>query len=280
MRNKALLILTMLLIHFQPLFAQKGEETLVSAELIPESEKIASNDSFYLAVKLKIKDEWHTYWENPGDGGLKTTFSWTLPTGFSISEPMIPYPKKFKVDDMINFGYDVETAYLFQVKTPNFNHFDKPFEIKTEINWLACKEECIPGTSFAEITLLTTNDNAEIIKDNTEYFDKVEKTIPRTDLNTEVTAALINEQILFEIKTPGINKKLTGIEFFPVDQGIFSYSTEQNLRINENIYSLTVSLDPMRGEIPNKINAVFYSPDGWNENGDYKAIHRKVKIKK
>jgi|GEM_PF-1294535 len=280
MISNLLLIFFFVLIHILPVSAQQSGEVLVWAELISESKEIAPNDSFYIAVKLEIKDEWHTYWENPGDGGLKTTFAWTLPAGFSISEPMNSYPKRFKVDDMINFGYDVETSYLFLVKTSNFNDFEKSFYIKTELTWLACKEECIPGTSLAEITLFPTNDPAEIIKENPEYFKMVERTIPTTGLKTEVTAELNNEQIIFIIKDPGKSKKQTQIEFFPVEQGIFSYSTEQKLEINENNYSLTVSLDPMRGEIPDKINAVFYSPEGWDENGDYKAIHRKIKIKK
>ena len=34
-----------------------------------------------VALRLKIRDRWHTYWRNPGDSGLPTTLDWKLPAG-------------------------------------------------------------------------------------------------------------------------------------------------------------------------------------------------------
>jgi len=275
---KNLVVLLLMLILSTALAAQNNDEPLVLIEIIAGSDSIISNDSFYVAVKLKIKDEWHTYWENPGDGGLKTLFEWTLPSSFSISEPAIPYPKKFLVDDMVNFGYEKEAAYLFKIKTSDVTDFENRVEVKA--TWLACKEECIPGTSIAAKVFYASKEKVKTNKDNRRIFEQIRTMIPVNADNIKISAFSKNESILFEIVPGGTLKNFSRIDFFPVQQGIFSYASGSKLLMEDGKYLLTVPLDPMRGELPEELDAVFYTPEGWDEAGIYKAIQQKIKLNK
>ena len=49
---------------------------------------------------------WHTYWKNPGDSGLATSLSWTLPAGFAAGEIVWPTPQQLPVGPLMNFGYE------------------------------------------------------------------------------------------------------------------------------------------------------------------------------
>src|SRR5690349_11855167 len=54
----------------------------VDAELVSEVESIQPGQPFWVALRLKMEEHWHTYWQNPGDSGLATKITWNLPEGF------------------------------------------------------------------------------------------------------------------------------------------------------------------------------------------------------
>lgn len=59
---------------------QPGEK-MADALLISDSAGIVAGKPFQAGLLLRHRPGWHTYWENPGDAGLPTSLSWTLPEG-------------------------------------------------------------------------------------------------------------------------------------------------------------------------------------------------------
>lgn len=275
---KTVLITLIALILSIPVCAQ--EPPLVTAEIITPTETIIPGEQFTLAVRLTIKDEWHIYWENPGDTGLKTSFTWLLPPGFSVIDTLIPFPGKFAGEGMVSYGFDKEVSYLFTIKTPARKDFTNPVVIKVESDWLACKEVCIPGTSAAETTLYPAETPPIITKGKQDYFAGTLSLIPLKYSFVQISAQLQGETILFEIGVNSAEHKYTEIEFFPLCQGIFSASKEQKLEIINDKYYLTVPLDPMRIELPEEISGIFYTPGGWDTGGIYKAVQQQITLNK
>src|SRR5271154_4835750 len=66
----------------------------VTAELIPEVSTVQPGQNFDVILHLHSDPDWHTYWINPGDAGLATSITWTLPPGFSAGPIQWPPPEQ------------------------------------------------------------------------------------------------------------------------------------------------------------------------------------------
>jgi thiol:disulfide interchange protein DsbD len=120
----------------------------VRAELLPHApEGVEPGKPVWLGLQLAHQPEWHTYWKNPGDSGLPTQLTWTLPRGVTAGEIQWPLPKKIPVGTLANYGY--EGTVLLPVPltvTPDFKPslLSGELDIKLKATWLVCKQECIP----------------------------------------------------------------------------------------------------------------------------------------
>ncbi len=103
-----------------------------------------------LGVHFKIETGWHIYAKNPGDVGLPTVVKWNVPEGTKIREPIWPAPKEFHADGLTSYGYENELTLTSElIATENKDNEIKnnlyPLNAKAEVEWLLCKDECIPG---------------------------------------------------------------------------------------------------------------------------------------
>src|SRR5512139_3877335 len=65
----------------------------VEAELVAERAALVPGRTATVALRLAIRERWHTYWQNPGDSGLPTTLDWKLPEGMAAGPIQWPAPK-------------------------------------------------------------------------------------------------------------------------------------------------------------------------------------------
>lgn len=134
--------------------AQPKSEDLVKVDLVSSVKTIEAGKPFDVAVRYQIADQWHLYWLNPGDSGLPPKLKWSLPTGFSASEPKFPVPMKFMGDgDIANFGYSQELVLIVTI-TPTADPSGEVL-LKVMTDYLVCKDICLPGKAEAQLELST-----------------------------------------------------------------------------------------------------------------------------
>ena len=137
--------------------AQKARQTLegdhVSVALIGEHTSLAPGQSLQIGLLLRHEPHWHTYWINPGDSGLPTTLTWTLPPGFRTQDIAWPLPKRFDVGGLYNFGYDGEVLLPITLEVPADAPPGTTAHLAAEAKWLVCREECIPGKASLKLDL-------------------------------------------------------------------------------------------------------------------------------
>ena len=131
----------------------------VRAELLAYAPQgIAINQTLTLGLLLQHQPDWHTYWKNPGDSGLATELTWTLPNGMVAGEPQWPTPTRIRIGRLANFGY--ENTVLLPVPVQVTSAFAAGAQagqatIRLKAAWLVCRQECIPQEGEFTLTLAT-----------------------------------------------------------------------------------------------------------------------------
>lgn len=116
----------------------------VKAQLIASVDAVHPGAEILLGVQQRIIPHWHTYWKNPGDSGLGTRIAYDLPAGATAGEIQWPTPERITTGPVTNYGYSNQVTLLSKLKVPDGIAVGSVFSVKAKVNWLVCKEECIP----------------------------------------------------------------------------------------------------------------------------------------
>jgi len=98
---------------------------------------------------FKLEPGWHIYWQNAGDSGEPPHIQWTLPKGVIATSMRFPAPKRLPLGPLMDFGYENEVLFplgfdVSKAAKPG------PATLKAHVDWLVCREVCIPGKADLE----------------------------------------------------------------------------------------------------------------------------------
>jgi thiol:disulfide interchange protein DsbD len=214
-----------------------------------------------------MDEQWHTYWKNPGASGMPTQIKWNLPDGFYAGEIQWPYPQKFESGELVSFGYEEEVFLLAEIKAPDTVKPGTKAEIAAEVNWLACKESCIPGQADLKISLPVHDKDPEFQRRWSRQFSDTRRKMPGKFGDWEISAVVKNDLVLLHIHPPSwFKSELTGIDFFPEQEGIIDLSKKQNVQKSEEAYVIGIQLSLLSGELPSRLQGVLFSEKGWSQS--------------
>jgi thiol:disulfide interchange protein DsbD len=127
-----------------PALADGARSGHAEAALVCATDSYQPGKPVPLGIVLKIDAGWHSYWINPGVGGMPLSVEWTLPDGWTAGELGQPVPKRFMTGDLPGFGYEGEAVYRVDLTPPADARGDA--EVKVEVSWLTCSDDaCVPG---------------------------------------------------------------------------------------------------------------------------------------
>ncbi|CAM2068115.1 Thioredoxin family protein [Sulfidibacter corallicola] len=235
-----------------PLLAQSH----VEARIIADRESVQKDESFHLGIHLKMKDHWHTYWENPGFAGLPTKWELEAVPGLEIGALEFPVPKRF-VDDAgyVTYGFDDEALLIARA---TYSGDAKVIELKGSVNWLECKQSCIPGRAEVSLTLQV----GESKPAHAKIFQKYRQLIPEshgegsaftyaTKWSFETTAwrgtLTLDGSDAFPAKT-----KSKDVKFFPLAT---DYAELKNYKVETKGKTITIDLEfePFEESVPDDL---------------------------
>lgn len=217
------------------------------ARVVSEYSTISPQTEFWLAVEISPKDKWHTYWINPGDAGLATSVDFSLPEGFEIIDTIWQIPIKFEFEGMASYGYDQKHFIFYKFRSPK-ELIQRKYRIKAIVNWLGCKDICIPEKKEVEITLKSA-DKSIINKD----FNKIFKKIPNK-YNGALTAKISNKKLTIELPNDIATSK--DLYVLPFSEGIIDNSATQKITSIPGQNFIEIKLDNFHIEIPEKFQAL------------------------
>jgi thiol:disulfide interchange protein len=98
-----------------------------------------------LVVTVNHDQGWHTYWKNPGDSGLPSTFKFFSEDKKPLNLKAFEWPlpeKHIEAGDILTIGYEGTQHFFFE---------DTKGTIDAHIVVLICKDICIPGESKLQL---------------------------------------------------------------------------------------------------------------------------------
>lgn len=137
-----------------------AEPVLVTAQALSGRTVAEPGVAVPLGIQLTIAPGWHIYWLHPGDAGMSTQVEWKPVSGAQVTGVRWPAPTRFITYETIHAnGYEGEVILPATLTAATSKR--KAVTVSGVVRWLACKGECIKGSTPFSLSLPTTGKGEE-----------------------------------------------------------------------------------------------------------------------
>jgi thiol:disulfide interchange protein len=176
-------LILFLLGSINPVFAQEAYQAHTHLRLVSEQDAVVPSGTFWAAIDMVPDDGWHVYWKNPGDAGLAPKIKWDLPFGVKAGEIQWPNPERLRDGPLTSFGYEHEVLLLIPISVDRNFQSSPNINLHAYLDWLACKDMCIPGRAELNLSLPVVSSKSEITYNSLkDYFDQTRHKLPQPGL--------------------------------------------------------------------------------------------------
>ncbi len=124
------------------------------ASLITETKSVQPGQTLLLGLHFELDDMWHIYWDGRNDTGFAPTVDWTLPEGVKAGPMLWPAPHRYESPgDILDHVYEGQPTILIPLTIGDNVEPGTTLEIVGEVEWLVCKDICLPGFGSVSIDL-------------------------------------------------------------------------------------------------------------------------------
>lgn len=151
----------------------------VRARLLAESPTVEPGGTVLLGVHLSQDPGWHTYWRYGGDSGLPTRVRWRVPEGFMVGPLRWPTPHRYEEQgDLVAYGYSGDVVLLAELSAPPGGQAGDSVRIEASVDWLMCKELCIPDSARVSLRLAIGESTASISPQDRALLQSAKDRLP------------------------------------------------------------------------------------------------------
>lgn len=215
----------------------------VKARLVSEVDSVAPGEIFWVALEFDIRDGWHTYWRNPGDSGLPTKLTWTLPRGFGAGPIVWTSPHRFVLAPLVNYGYAKHAVHLIEITAPKDLAVHGLVTLRAKANWLVCSNVCIPESADLNLTLPTGAQPAAMDADAAALFAAARSELPQA-APAGASAQMRGDRLVITLGRDwgrGLDR-IESLSFIPYEDGQIAYAASQTM--SRRAESIELSLQP------------------------------------
>jgi len=241
MQKLRLLPLLLLLLFVPSLATAQAVKTEYSeAELVAERTGIAPGETLWLALRLKHREHWHSYWRNPGDSGLATEIAWELPAGWQAGEILWPAPQRIPIPPLVNYGYEGEFLLPVAVTAPKDARPGETVALKASASWLTCEKICVPEEAELSLALPVSAGPAAPDMRWAGLFTAARQAQPSiSPWSASVSGS--GERLSLRIEAPGLDaERLQAVHFFASDGNAVHHAAAQTLRVDARGLTLEI----------------------------------------
>jgi thiol:disulfide interchange protein len=232
-------------------------------ELVVPPGQLNLGESANAGLYFKLEPGWHVYWKNAGDSGEPPHMKWTLPAGITASALQFPAPKRLPLGPLMDFGYEDEVLFPFSLDVAKTAKAG-PAELKAHVDWLVCREVCIPGKADLEVdrVVATAGSQATQVKPDQDIYNRLANRLPAALPGTD--------RAVFQATSAGFRlavttgQRETQAEFFPEDENILNNPAPQTVTPTATGLVLDLKKDPNLTANPAQLKGVLELSGGRN----------------
>jgi len=163
-----------------PRSAPAGEPRVV-ARLVAAASPLIPGEVTDLGVHLDIEPGWHVYWDGINDTGMPVTFSVHFPEGYGALPTLWPAPRRhIAKGGILDHIYEDEVTLIVPVRVPSGAQPGSSITLAMDLEWLVCKNVCLPESGHVEITLpVGRADSSSARTPEAPLFAKTRARLPR-----------------------------------------------------------------------------------------------------
>ncbi len=243
----------------------------VEARLVSETASAQPGKPVLVALDLRMADQWHTYWKNPGDSGLPTRIQWVLPEGWKAGEIQWPYPQLLPVGPLMNYGYEDEVMLLVEL-TPPAHAPSASADIKAKAKWLVCKDICVPEEGELDLALPVSSATPGPDPRWQANFERARNMLPAPANGWKLEAAIAGQWLRVRLTAPEGAAPPARATFFPERENLVEPAAPQKLVREGRVLRIEMKLaqPPLAGVA--SVSGVAVSQEGWAGTERRKAL--------
>lgn len=229
----------------------------LTAELVSMAPAIAPGETLDVGLVITLEEKWHVYWINAGDSGEPPRIKWTLPHGITAGPMRFPVPSRLPLGPLMDFGYEDEVAFPVKL-TAAKNLKPGPIHLDARVDWLVCREVCIPGKAHLGLNL-TIDPKATVPAQPVgalgEALGLLPKPLPE---GTKLTVTGGKNEFVFDLIT---GDRITDAEFYPFDPEQIANAGDQDVEPLSDGVRLRIPRAPELTKLPAKLHGLIKLDD-------------------
>jgi thiol:disulfide interchange protein/DsbC/DsbD-like thiol-disulfide interchange protein len=199
----------------------------LTVELLPLEGSIQPGGSEAVGLHFTLDKGWHVYWVNAGDSGEPPRIKWNLPAGITAGAMQFPAPRRLPLGPLMDFGYEDEVLFPITLNADSTLKVPSTAQLSAHVDWLVCREVCIPGKADLALPLQVTAQKAAGEPGRQALFDRFRSLLPQP-LPSSSKAVFGTTPGGFALAVTG--HPVTNAEFFPLDQSQIVNAAPQPVR--------------------------------------------------
>jgi thiol:disulfide interchange protein DsbD len=154
-------------------------------KLVADQDAVTDGRPLKVGVQFKLPPGWHIYFAEPGEVGKPTTVKLEVPAGAKSGEPLWQRPSKFTDFGVTTYGYERQTVIAYEIDLSGAQAASEHV-FTAHVEWLACKEECVPGAADLSLKLPAMQGVGAVGGSNQDLFKGL---VPQASIDVKTVSA-------------------------------------------------------------------------------------------
>ncbi len=232
----------------------------LAVQLVTARDVIHPGDSLQAGLYFKLDKGWHIYWYNAGDSGEPPTIKWTLPQGITAGPLQFPVPQHLPLGPLMDYGYEGEVVFPILLHAAGSVAPGKPEQASAKVNWLVCRETCIPGKADLQLPIAVAPSGTPGAVLAQSLIQGYQQRLPQP-LPPDARATFAPTSTGFSVAVL-TGKPETSAQFFPYDESQIDNPAKQQIKPLPNGIQLDIRKDQNLKTNPATLHGLVVFPDG------------------